>query len=112
MPNFFTVRGVSDELKEEFKITCLKRKEPIGSVVANLMIEHIAMAGLETRFWPGYRRIAWSSCKAGQEVWIAGAVEGRPSAYGPHTIVDPQKRLLRNQAGTTFFQHQDILLRR
>jgi hypothetical protein len=109
---FFTVKGVEDDVKHEFKLTCLKRKERIGHTVANLMIGYIAKAGFETGLWKGFERVKWSEASVGQEVWLAEAKIGKPVVYGPHTVVDVKGRLLRNVLGTLFEQHQEIILRR
>lgn len=109
---FFTVRGVPAEVKDEFKLACLKRKERIGAAIASLMIDYVAQSGFESPLWKGFARAKWSDVKPGQEVWIAGAEAGKPSAYGPHTVVEPKGRVLCNKLGTNFYQYQDVLLRR
>jgi len=107
---FFTVRGVPVELRQEFKLTCLKRKEQVGQTIASLMIEHIALSGFETCLWRGFERVPWAAVRPGDAVWIAGAMLGQPFAYGPHVVV--KDRVLCNKLGEEFKQHQDVLLRK
>jgi len=109
-PEFFTVRGVSSELRQEFKLTCLKRKEQVGQTIASLMIDYIALSGYDTKLWPGFERVSWASVRAGDYVWIAGAMLGKPFAYGPHVVV--KDGVLCNKLGEEFKQHQDVLLRK
>ena len=110
IPEFFTVRGIPGAVKDEFKLTCLKRKERIGQVISSLMIDYIALSGFETCLWPGFERVPWASRRSGDEVWIAGAMLGQPFAYGPHVVV--KDRVLCNKLGEEFKQHQDVLLRK
>ena len=109
---FFTVKGVPAEVKHEFKLTCLKRRERIGQTVSGLMIDYIARSGFDVALWKGFVRVRWSEVKLGDEVWIAGTNLGKPFAYGPHTVADAEERILRNKMGTAFYQNQDDLLRK
>ena len=110
--SFFTARGIPEDVKSEFKLTCLKRREQIGRTAAGLMIDYIALSGFTSTLWKGFERVRWAEVKPGEEVWIAGSNLGKPFAYGPHTVVDVSERALKNKLGRGFFQHQDVLLRR
>jgi len=107
---FFTVRGVPAELRQEFKLTCLKRKEQVGQTIASLMIDYIALSGFETCLWPGFERVPWAAVRPGDQVWIAGAMLGKPFAFGPHIVF--KDRVLCNKLGEEFKLHQDVLLRK
>lgn len=43
--SFFTVRGVPEDVKAEFKLTCLKRHETAGKVITALMKHYVAQSG-------------------------------------------------------------------
>ena len=110
--SFFTVRGVPEDVKAEFKLTCLKRRETAGQVVTGLMADYVAQSGFETKLWKGFERVRWAELKEQREVWIAGMAGVTPAVYGPHRVIDVDKRVLQNSMGTNFLQYPDILLRR
>ncbi len=112
MTTFYTLRGIPGEIKDEFKLTCLKRHETAGQVVSRLMLEHIALSGFETKLWKGFTPAPWNTLTPGEEVFIAGSDRGKPRAYGPHVVVNPQRKVLKNLKGVDFLVYQDVLLKR
>ena len=58
--------------------------------------------------------IKWIDTIQGQLVWISGTHNGKFRAYGPHTVVDPTKRLLASGTsvckGTQFMHYTENLL--
>ena len=109
---FLTVRGILRQVKQEFKLACLKKHETIGAAIGNLMIQYVAEAGYDTDLWQGFKRVSWSNVKPGQEVWLAHYEWGRPIALGPHTVADVDARRLCNVTGTGFWNHKETLLRK
>jgi hypothetical protein len=110
IPSFFTVRGVTEPIKAEFKLTCMKRRERIGVVISGLMIDYIASAGYDTNLWKGFKRVRWGEVKQGQEVYLAGVDGGVPEAFGPNTVAGDH--VLKNLLGAVFVEPKEILLRR
>lgn len=58
----------------------------------------------------GFRRVEWSEVQPGQTVFIYGTHRGVGMAYGPHTVVNPTDRTLKNKKGRQFFAMGDVLL--
>lgn len=60
---------------------------------------------------PGFRKAAWRHVRAGETVYILGSDQQlRPVAYGPHWVVSPEHRTLRNARGRTFTHAPEDLL--
>ena len=71
--------------------------------------------GLNELIPEGFRPIKWADVKNGQQVWLRGTDGGptkAPRAYGPHTVVDKQKRKLKspNEVWTEFTYYPEELL--
>ena len=45
--SFFTVRGVPEDVKAQFKLACLKRHETAGQAVTGLMRDYVERAEAE-----------------------------------------------------------------
>ena len=52
---------------------------------------------------------SWRKVKPGDAVYLMGTNLRHFRAYGPHTVVDPNKMILKNALGETFLQYQEIL---
>ena len=57
------------------------------------------------------KEIGWNEVKEGDEVFIAGnLVNKMPTyTYGPHYVVDVEKRILKNKGGQSFFERWPCL---
>lgn len=53
--------------------------------------------------------ISWSEAKTGQKVYLRGLRFGEPYHYGPHEVVNPDKRVLINVVGRTFTHYPEDL---
>jgi hypothetical protein len=111
-PEFLTVRGVRDALKAEFKLACTRKREKAGDVISSLLVNYIAECGYDTDLWPGYARVRWAQAKPGDVVFLAGASEGSPEVYGPNTVSDPGRRVLKNILGAEFIEPRNVLLKK
>lgn len=60
----------------------------------------------------GLRSVSWDDVSPDQKVWLVGTHEGKPVAYGPHFVVDPAKRLLRNSKRQFTHYSEDLLMER
>ncbi len=55
------------------------------------------------------RPITWSEAKPGQDVYLKGTDNGAVRFYGPHRVLEPEKRRLENRRGVTFRHYPENL---
>lgn len=70
----------------------------------------LASGGREFVIPEGYQKVYWECLSPGREVYIVGTNDGTPWAYGPHTVVDTEKKILVNSRGSQFYEQTDGLL--
>ena len=58
----------------------------------------------------GYMHVLWLDVRKGDQVWLLGTDNGKPKAYGPHTVVDTATKVLVNSKGRTFLHYPEDLL--
>lgn len=62
------------------------------------------------RITKGWKAALWKDVKVGQEVFIKGWRLHAPWAYGPHKVVDAEKRKLLNNKGQEFLSYPENLI--
>lgn len=58
----------------------------------------------------GFKRIKWDDVSESHTVWLLGTSLGEPEAYGPHTVVDKERRKLHSPADMDFTHYAEDLL--
>jgi hypothetical protein len=71
---------------------------------------NVAPALKEAGLPKGYKRVMWADVYETQVVWLWGTALGEPEAYGPHTIVDKERKKLHSPAGMDFTHYPEELL--
>lgn len=58
----------------------------------------------------GFKRIMWKDVEVGRQVWLWGTKLGAPEAYGPHTVVDKERKKLHSPVNMDFTHYPEELL--
>ncbi len=107
MPRFIISRVFYDKTSDPMWPTAVHRettvREGLTAERARVAYEqdvisqrHLIHAVSPVELPPGCEWQAWESAKEGQLVWVAGTHNGTATAYGPHTVIDPVSRRLKN----------------
>jgi len=59
---------------------------------------------------PGYIHITWADVDEGAEVFLQGHAGGTPHAYGPHTVVSRDYKILANSRREQFMHYAEDLI--
>lgn len=70
----------------------------------------IKIGNQEFRIPTGFAHITWDKVEVGAEVYTVASWRGDPRAYGPHTVFDNCRRLLKNKSRRAFPEPHESLL--
>ena len=74
-----------------------------NNIVESTMVD--IPAKLQTLNEEQLQRCLWNTIKEGQIVYLYAIHEGKQYGCGPFQVIDPEKRILRNQYSGTDFRH-------
>ena len=58
----------------------------------------------------GFTPASWDLLKEGDIVWTNGRQRGKPGAFGPYTVLNLERRMLRNERGMSVTHYPDDLM--
>lgn len=58
----------------------------------------------------GFTPASWDVLKKSDVVWINGRHQNKPHAFGPYTVTDLDRRVLRSERGASVTHYPDDLI--